>query len=103
MQTMILITTEAERVKVKEIWDAMKRDDDNHFSYIGSEVTYNLRENTDMLFNADRKGGNDFAIVYDLRDDGWHIYNFNTMREEVVEGDLAGLANSANGNFPFFN
>lgn len=54
------------------------------------------------------KLGNHSTIYYyrhqtDSGDLVWEIYNYGTYNHETVGGDLAGLANSREGNFPFFN
>lgn len=33
----------------------------------------------------------------------WEVFNFAQNRHYEVEGDLAGLANTQGGDFPFFN
>ena len=107
MKTMIIVESDYEREQLRKCWEGLmaNKADGVKFprDYNSIESAPNMRINGDVeIFNPD--GGDLYAIVYDLRPDGWHIYNFNTMEEEVVgEGDLAGLCNSKMGNFPFFN
>ena len=106
MKTMILIETAEERAKVEKIWSQIKAlvaegaEYPTECDLIENAVVTHDAGSTDLLFG---EGG---AIVYDHRtEDGdpvWHIYNFNTLKEETVEGDLAGLANAEDGNFPLF-
>lgn len=108
MKTMIIVETELERAAVLGIWEKLMATkatmvDPISANNITSAVFANRNGNIDSISNT-KSTGNFYSIVYDLRPDGWHIYNFNTMEEEVVpEGDLAGLCNSKAGNFPFFN
>lgn len=110
MKTMIIIETESERAKVRTCWENLMRDrqraDVSHprdYNAVDGAVNITTEGSVDLLFTTTNKG-NEYAIVYDLLPDGWHIYNFNTMEEEIVpEGDLAGLCNTKKGNFPFFN
>ena len=104
MKTMILIETEAEREIVRKVWEKMLRDKADGPQYdgcnnISGDIGYNLDENL-CMFN------NPHAIVYDHRtengDSLWDIYNFDTGKKETVDGDLAGLANAEDGNFPLF-
>ena len=109
MKTMIIVETDYEREQLRKCWDGLMADKAAGvkfpLDYNSIESAMNMRINEDVdLFQPNDGDGNLYAIVYDLRPDGWHIYNFNTMEEEVVgEGDLAGLCNSKAGNFPFFN
>lgn len=106
MKTMIMIETEAEREIVRKVWANMMRDmaDGPKYdgcNYISGVISFNMDDNLCMLNNP-------YAIVYDRRttEDGefvWDIYNFATKQKQTVEGDLAGLANTADGNFPLFN
>ena len=108
MKTMIIVETESERAAVLRIWEGLMASklamvDPISANNISSGVIANRNGNIDYICNT-KATGNFYSIVYDLRPDGWHIYNFNTMEEEIVpEGDLAGLSNSKAGNFPFFN
>ena len=107
MKTMIIVETDYEREQLRKCWEGLMADKvagvkfPRDYNAISGTPTITTNEAID-IFRPD--GGDLCAIVYDLRPDGWHIYNFNTMEEEVVgEGDLAGLCNSKAGNFPFFN
>ena len=111
MKTMIIVETEYEREQLRKCWEglmAAKAAGDKFAldrNFIASAPNMSINGEID-LFHPQGKGenGNLYAIVYDLRPDGWHIYNFNTMEEEFdPEGDLAGLCNTKDGNFPFFN
>ena len=104
MKTMILIETEAEREIVRKVWENMLRDKADGPQYdgcnnISGDIGYKLDEDL-CMFN------NPHAIVYDYRNENgdplWDIYNFETGKKETVEGDLAGLANAEDGNFPLF-
>ena len=108
MKTMVIIQNEAERKALLDIWNALQADKGSplvmDWHNIESGLFARLNEVNVVFDNKAGGKGNDYAIVYDLLEDGWHIYNFNTMEEEVIqEGDLAGLTNSKPGNFPFFN
>lgn len=108
MKTMVIIQNEAERKALLDIWNALQADKGSQhvmdWHNIKSGLFARLNEVNMVFDNKAGRKGNDYAIVYDLLEDGWHIYNFNTMEEEVIsEGDLAGLTNSKPGNFPFFN
>ncbi len=108
MRTMILIETAEERAKVEKIWGQV-------MACIKEGVKFpaecDMIENAVVIHDAgstDLLTSNGGAIVYVREGEGddmrWHIYNFNTLKDEVVhECDLAGLCNSAKGNFPFFN
>ena len=110
MKTMIIIETEDERAKVRKCWESLMRGrmnadvtDPRSANSIDSAAYITTDGALGMLSNTTNKG-NEYAIVYDRLPDGWHIYNFNTLEEEIVpEGDLAGLCNTKEGNFPFFN
>ena len=78
---------------MRDVQDGPKYDGCNSIS---GDISYNLNDNLCMMSNP-------YAIVYDLHDGVWDIYNFAKRKKETVEGDLAGIANSWNGNFPFFN
>ena len=110
MKTMAIVQNDAERKMLLGIWNEVKaaKAAGEKFPLEGNHIESMLfaqyKGHTDVFANESGNRGNNSAIVYDLREDGWHIYNFNTMEEEVVgEGDLAGLCNSKEGNFPFFN
>lgn len=110
MKTMVMIQNDEERNRLLEIWNGMlkAKEDGERFpsegNHIESALFCHRMYSAESFENRNGKKGNNYAIVYDLREDGWHIYNFNTMEEEVVGGgDLAGLCNSKAGNFPFFN
>jgi len=109
MKTMIIIDTDYERNQFRKCWDALmkaKADGvENPLDYNFISSAPNMVTNGEIdLFHPKGKDCNLYAIVYDRLPDGWHIYNFNTMEEEVIEeDDLAGLCNSEDGNFPFFN
>ena len=109
MKTMILIETEAERAIVEKVWkrlqDTIATDKDaKEKNYVFAAVDYFLDEECDLLY--DTTNTHIGAIVYVREGEGddmrWHIYNFNTLKDETVEGDLAGLANAKDGNFPLF-
>ena len=110
MKTMIIVESEYEREQLRKCWEglmAAKTEGIEHprecFA-IESSPNMCINGAVDLFHSSGNDDGDLFAIVYDLRPDGWHIYNFNTMEEEIVtEGDLAGLCNSKAGNFPFFN
>lgn len=109
MKTMIIIETDYEREQLRKCWDAIMEEkakgarNPTSWHFISS-ATVMSDEGKMAFFHASRGDGNRYAIVYDLLPDGWHIYNFNTLEEEIVpEGDLAGLCNTKEGNFPFFN
>jgi hypothetical protein len=103
MKTMILIETEDERALVKELFANLQKDlAEGHgadMNYVDGSLHYSLDESRDVMFGSN-------AIVYDYRNENndpvWDIYNFNTGKKETVEGDLAGLANAEDGNFPLF-
>ena len=40
--------------------------------------------------------------IFPIFDNGWHIYNFNTLEEDYAEG-FAELCSAHEGNFPFFD
>lgn len=110
MKTMVMIQNDEERNKLLEIWNGMLAAKEagerypTEGNHIESALCCHHKYSAELFENRNGEKGNNYAIVYDLREDGWHIYNFNTMEEEVVgEGDLAGLCNSKAGNFPFFN
>ena len=103
MKTMILIETEDERALVKELFANFQRDmaegQGKDLNYVDGSLHYNIDGSRDVMFGPN-------AIVYDHRtengDSLWDIYNFDTGKMETVEGDLAGLANAEDGNFPLF-
>ena len=107
MKTMVIVENDYERAQLRLCWDALMRAKANGKENPSDENFISAAMNMDVEGEIDLfhpKDGNLYAIVYDLLPDGWHIYNFNTMEEEIVpEGDLAGLCNSKEGNFPFFN
>lgn len=105
MKTMIMIETAEELALVERLWKQMEDErsmgviDDT--SYVEGGMLFKDRGSADGMFGPK-------AIVYHLRrteggDNVWDIYNFETGVKETVEGDLAGLANSSVGMFPFFN
>lgn len=108
MKTMILIENEAERAQVETIWGQIKSLQAEGVKF---PTECDMIENAVVIHNAgctDLLSGEGGAIVYVREGEGddsrWHIYNFNTLKDEVIhEFDLAGLCNSAKGNFPFFN
>ena len=109
MKTMIIVETDYEREQFRKCWDAIMAEKakgarkPDAWNFISSAAVMSKEGNL-AFFHANRGDCNRHAIVYDILPDGWHIYNFNTLEEEVVpEGDLAGLCNSKAGNFPFFN
>lgn len=105
MKTMIMIETEAEREIVRKVWENMMKDVADGPKYdgcntISGDISYSLNDNLCMMSNP-------YAIVYDrhITEDGqyvWDIYNFTTKKMETVDGDLAGLANASDENFPLF-
>ena len=109
MKTMIIIETDYEREQLRKCWDAIMAEKakgarNPHAWHFISSAAVMSEEGKLAFVHANPGDGNGYAIVYDILPDGWHIYNFNTMEEEIVpEGDLAGLCNSKSGNFPFFN
>lgn len=105
MKNMILVETDAEVDFVKKLW--MQLQDDiaagrgTGYNCIGDGIPYTDNGACEMKICPN-------AIVYHHHngENGeyvWDIYNFQTGVRQTVEGDLAGLANSADGMFPLFN
>ena len=106
MKTMIIIESEEERAQFKAIWDEAikaKQNGERHpleGNHIENALCSQLRGNAN-LFENHAPNGNRYAIVY-VYDNGWHIYNFNTLDEDYAEG-FAELCGVNEGNFPFFD
>lgn len=97
MKAMFIAETADEIALVKELWEAHKS---GKHTFVQNDMAYVV--DGSMFCTADRAPA--IAYVYEGgHDPAWHIYNFAKGVEERVEGDLAGLANSKEGNFPFFN
>lgn len=93
MKMMLVCENDAEREAVARIFENMKKDSVN-YSPIHGQVDYCEGMNVKSFIT-------DNPIAYSLKDDEYTVYNFQTREKtEHVEGDLAGLANLPEKDFP---
>ena len=103
MQVLMVCETKDEAERVNRIYEKMLQDKADGIPLweedgIGDGIAAREDGNVDMI-QTDR------PIAYYLEDGAdatYTVWNFGTMeRLENVEGDIAGLVNLPNGNFPF--
>lgn len=99
MKMMLVCETDKEREFVSRVFDKMMEDFADfgraESSFLEGGICYHEDDNTD-IYPAEA------PIVYSLEKNGTYtIYNFKTAKKtENVEGDLAGLANLPEEDFP---
>ena len=98
MKMMLVCETDEEREFVSRIFDKMVKDAADGVSdadFLEGGVAYREDEVCGLIKETDN------PIVYSLKGDAYTVYNFKTMKKtENVEGDLAGLANLPEEDFP---
>ena len=99
MKMMLVCETDKEREFVSRIFDKMMEDIADfgraESSYLEGGICYNEDDCIDIYPSEE-------PIVYSLEKNGTYtVYNFKTKKKtENVEGDLAGLANLPEEDFP---
>ena len=93
MKMMLVCENDAERELVARIFNQMTEDGEQNTPIFGRVEYVEGKDVKDII--------TDNPVVYSLKDDEYTVYNFQTREKtEHVEGDLAGLANLPEKDFP---
>ena len=100
MKMMLLCETAADKEAVARVFEDMVNEKakygDVEANYWEGGVTSHVHGSTDIYQT-------EAPIVYAFMGDSYTVYNFKTMKKtEDVEGDLAGLCNLPEEDFPIF-